>query len=370
MKSCQRLCISIIAISTCLWLVFFYTRTANYFNYDNDKEGNPLKTKLFVKRCTYADVLERISKTHVAKCNKGIMTPKRHTGIIRTVTRKVQFVNSTAMTHVKMSMECYKELPKCLIIGIQKCGTLALAEFLRIHPDIAIDARQTYFFSSNYSKGLTWYLDKLPCSQKGQITMERTPQYFYMRESPWRVFSARRDMKLLIIVCNPVKRTISNFAMAQYRNREHRNARFEEEVFNINEKNFTVNDNSLYVDKSRYAKHLQKWLEYFPRSQLHVIDGQRFTQFPAQELTKIERFLGLRPYINQSCFVYNKRSGFYCLRNNTDVSSVTNIKCLPPTKGRPHPLIGKTYLERLKQYFSPQNDVFFNLIMMKNWFQW
>ncbi|GIY86041.1 heparan sulfate glucosamine 3-O-sulfotransferase 2 [Caerostris darwini] len=50
-----------------------------------------------------------------------------------------------------------KRLPQALIIGVKKCGTRALLEFLRVHPDIRASGPETHFFDRHYQRGLEWY---------------------------------------------------------------------------------------------------------------------------------------------------------------------------------------------------------------------
>ncbi|GFY63766.1 heparan sulfate glucosamine 3-O-sulfotransferase 3B1 [Trichonephila inaurata madagascariensis] len=50
-----------------------------------------------------------------------------------------------------------KRLPQALIIGVKKCGTRALLEFLRLHPDIRATGPETHFFDRFYDRGLEWY---------------------------------------------------------------------------------------------------------------------------------------------------------------------------------------------------------------------
>lgn len=50
-----------------------------------------------------------------------------------------------------------KRLPQALIIGVKKCGTRALLEFLRVHPDVRASGPETHFFDRHYHRGLEWY---------------------------------------------------------------------------------------------------------------------------------------------------------------------------------------------------------------------
>ena len=113
---------------------------------------------------------------------------------------------------------CLKQLPKALIIGAPKCGTAALSEFLSHHQDIAIDAkRELRFFSYNYDKGLDWYKDNLPCSAPGQTVIERSSNYIRTEhgvvERVWNLNPKMKKMKLVLNVCEPDRRSISQYAM-------------------------------------------------------------------------------------------------------------------------------------------------------------
>ena len=50
-----------------------------------------------------------------------------------------------------------RRLPDVIIIGVKKCGTRALLEFLRVHPDVRAPGPEVHFFDRHYDKGLDWY---------------------------------------------------------------------------------------------------------------------------------------------------------------------------------------------------------------------
>lgn len=50
-----------------------------------------------------------------------------------------------------------QRLPLAIVIGVKKCGTRALLEFLRLHPDVRAAGPETHFFDRNYARGLDWY---------------------------------------------------------------------------------------------------------------------------------------------------------------------------------------------------------------------
>ena len=50
-----------------------------------------------------------------------------------------------------------RRLPDVIIIGVKKCGTRALLEFLRAHPGVRAPGPEVHFFDRHYDKGLAWY---------------------------------------------------------------------------------------------------------------------------------------------------------------------------------------------------------------------
>lgn len=56
-----------------------------------------------------------------------------------------------------------------------------------------------------YCRGL------MPKALDGQIVMEKTPRYFVTVETPARVHAMSQDVKLIVVVRDPVTRAISDY---------------------------------------------------------------------------------------------------------------------------------------------------------------
>ena len=130
--------------------------------------------------------------------------------------------------------------------------------------------------------------------------------------------------KLILVVCEPVRRAISHFAMSVERNKLP-NTTFEKHVFK----------------KQRGVRKFR--------------NGDNLKIRPWQEVTAFQQFLELKPYIKQEDFVYNSTKGFYCYRKGAEKRE----RCLSPSKGRKHPEINKDDREILTKYFKPYNELFF-----------
>ncbi|XP_029639059.1 putative uncharacterized protein DDB_G0277255 [Octopus sinensis] len=250
-----------------------------------------------------------------------------------------------------------KKLPQAIIIGVKKCGTRALLEYLRLHPDMKGTGPEPHFFDRHYYKGLEWYRKKMPATIDGQMTIEKTPSYFITKEVPKRIFNMSKEMKILVIVRDPVTRAISDYTQLASK-RMNQMKRFEELAF--------LNTSTRIVDTSRniirigvYAKFLERWLHYFPLSQMHFVSGEQLISDPAQELSLVQDFLGLKRIISEKHFYFNETKGFPCVKK---AEGSGHPHCLGKTKGRPHPTVDPTILKRLRDFYRPFNTKFYQMV--------
>ncbi|XP_041432447.1 flocculation protein FLO11-like [Xenopus laevis] len=293
------------------------------------------------------------------------MIPESHTGALEKDTQE----SSTAEEELNriFPVNCTpeygeKKLPQAIIIGVKKGGTRALLEALRAHPDVRAVGVEPHFFDRNYEKGLEWYRDLMPRTIDGQITMEKTPSYFVTNEAPQRIHSMAKDTKLIVVVRNPVTRAISDYTQTLSKKPEI--PTFEVLAF----KNRTLG----LIDASWsalrigiYALHLESWMQYFPLSQILFVSGERLISNPAEELAKVQDFLGLRRIITEKHFYFNKTKGFPCLKKPEDTGAP---RCLGKSKGRTHPKIDPDVIQRLRKFYKPFNSMFYQ--MTGEDFQW
>lgn len=256
--------------------------------------------------------------------------------------------------------KCIKRLPQAIIAGIQKCGTTALLKFLDAHPQIAgcLTPAETMYFSVHYNKPLDWYKNLMPCSYSNQVTMEKSPPYFYRGFCADRIRKMDPKTKILLIVKDPVVRTESMYAMIKG---QLRGTSFETAV-TINNRT-AINTKTRLITFSQYPRYMGAWLRNFGQDQILVVDGHNFQVNPAEELGIIEKFLGIGTYFTEDKFLYNETKGQYCL-----MTSEKGIQCLSPKKGRKHPVYGSGVRKLLEDYFRPMNEKFFQMINRR--FDW
>lgn len=250
-----------------------------------------------------------------------------------------------------------RQLPTALIIGVKKGGTRALLEFLRLHPDIRAAGSEVHFFDHYYAKGFHWYRRKMPPTLEGQITMEKTPSYFVTPEAPRRVQHMNPGTKLIVVVRDPVTRAISDYT--QVKSKRVKMLRFEDLAF-LNESQ-VVDMTWSPLRIGVYARHLERWLQYFPLSQLLFVSGERLIADPVTEMTRVQDFLGIKRVICEKHFYFNATKGFPCLLKSEERATP---HCLGKNKGRSHPHIEPVAIERLRDFYRPFNQRFYQLTGM------
>ena len=250
-----------------------------------------------------------------------------------------------------------KHLPDCILIGERKTGTTALLHFLKQHPQIKAADREVHYFdrSRNYKHGINWYRKQMKPAKDSEITFEKSPRYFRTPWSPKRISGMNPNIKLLLLVTDPIKRAVSDFHFCMssdwkggFDNHEYKT--FDEYILRGTDK---VDATFAPIVRSLYDVSMENWLNYFNLSNFHILDGDSFVQHnPSKELQKIEKFLGIKPYFTNHMFFYSKSKGFYCL---------TDPGCLH-FGGKPHPAVTEPVGKRLRKFFEPHNQKFYDLV--------
>ena len=256
-----------------------------------------------------------------------------------------------------------RRLPTTIIIGSRKAGTRAVLEYIALHPDVVVAGREILFFTNHYSKGLDFYRDEMPCSKPNEMTIEKTPAYILSDETPERIYAMNKDIKLVLVVRDPVQRTISDYVQFKVRDRisQVNNRSIEEVAFLPNSMEPDVNFDA--VKWSIYYKYFSNYLQYFSMDQMHILDGDVLTANPYKEINKLETFLGLENKIKERDFYWNETKGFYCYKKPSGINH-----CFANEKGRPHPDVHPDYLREMYRFFEPLNEKFFTQIGQR--FDW
>ena len=149
--------------------------------------------------------------------------------------------------------------PTFLYIGTSKAGSTWLFNALSIHPDVYLAASKgLYYFDSHFENGAAWYLRQFADAREQRAIGEISHSYLSSPQTPSRIAAVNRAMRLLVCLREPVDRAFSDY-LDLVKNGQHQGT-FE----------FALERFPRLVERGRYATHLDRYLEEFPREQLHV----------------------------------------------------------------------------------------------------
>ena len=191
-------------------------------------------------------------------------------------------------------------LPTFLILGAQKCGTTALHALLSQHHEICMSApKETNFFNLHFDKGVSYYRRTFFSSWKGQNAAgEATPTYLFLPYIPRRVRKTLPEVKMLVILRDPVQRAFSHWWMNTTHGRETSN--FRDAI--RNSLKFSDEDIAnakmcgwFYLQIGYYAEQLKRYFRAFPRERFHIIFDRQLKENAEATLMEIHRFIGVSP---------------------------------------------------------------------------
>ena len=251
----------------------------------------------------------------------------------------------------------YGARPKFLIIGVQKGGTTSLYSYLAVHPQIrAAIIKEVHYFDFYYPCGEAWYLAHFVPERwllDGQLTGEASPEYIFSPFAAERVAAFDPDMKLIVMLRNPVERAYSQYQMSLRREREtlpfaEALAQEPERLKNERERMgaeraFARGGSHIhqsYQLKGHYAEQLETWFKFFPREQLLVLESEAFYRDPAAAYAQTIRFLDLPEHR---------------LKNYRNVNNWGYSNLEPAIR------------EQLEAYFAPHNARLEELLGRKFW---
>jgi hypothetical protein len=208
-------------------------------------------------------------------------------------------------------------LPTFLVVGGQRCGTTSMYKTLVQHPAVlpAGLRKGIHYFDVNYQRGPGWYRAHFPLEASmrrvarstGAVpqTGESSPYYGVHPLAAERIARDLPDVKLLLLMRDPVERAWSAYA--------HESARgFETESF---ERALELEDERLagqeerlradpaaeseqlrhhgYVRRGRYIEQLERLAGLVGRDRLLAVDSQDFFVDPVPAFSRVTEFLGL-----------------------------------------------------------------------------
>jgi hypothetical protein len=207
-------------------------------------------------------------------------------------------------------------LPGFLIVGAQRCGTTSMYRTLSQHPAVrkAVLHKGVHYFDMNYERPIGWYRAHFPLAAgigrarpaAGQpLTFESSPYYMFHPLAADRIATDLPDVKLLVLLRDPVERAYSAYAHERARGFEsepfERALELEASRLDGEATRIAVDPGYLshshqhhaYVGRGQYIEQLERLERLFGRERIHVVDSGDFFVKPEPVYDSVLDFLGL-----------------------------------------------------------------------------
>jgi hypothetical protein len=177
-------------------------------------------------------------------------------------------------------------LPNFLIIGAAKSGTTSLAHYLRAHPQAFMPRFEPHYFTAErrWKLGQAWYESQFKEAGDAVAVGEKSASYSrhpLYQGVPGRVAALLPNARVVYLVRHPLQRMRSEYLHRLLNGKETRS---------LDE---AVRADPSYLDTSRYALQIDRYLEHFPEEQLLVLTAERLRHDRREALDRVLELLGL-----------------------------------------------------------------------------
>ena len=200
----------------------------------------------------------------------------------------------------------------CIVAGVNKCGTTSLYRYLTDHPEVCGSAvKETHFFFDyvtsdsdlsyeNYRRNFDRF------NSNCRVMVEASPGYFTSGAGvAKRIASVLPDVKLIIMLREPIDRLYSYFRSAQVYDNYARDMlspysfdRFVREALDLAAGSGARDKQEIEfvraIGQGSYASHAKKLHDVFRDSQIMYVFFEDFCQSPGNWMKDVSRFLGIR----------------------------------------------------------------------------
>src|SRR5438270_4851605 len=189
-----------------------------------------------------------------------------------------------------------------IVAGAQKSGTTALHYFLKKHPKIALPDRQEIHFFDDEEIFARQPVDYELLHRhfrpiaRSTVTGEVTPSYLYWKPAMERIANYNPQIKLVILLRNPIDRAFAHWNMQRFKGREFLDFldALKEEPRRIAKPLLIESRRFAYVDRGFYSGQLERVFKFFPREQVHLVKFETFRDRKQETLDSIFDFLGVK----------------------------------------------------------------------------
>ena len=277
--------------------------------------------------------------------------------------------------------------PNFMIVGAAKAGTTSLAYYLAQHPDIFMSAKkETRFFSQEYEKGIDFYRNNYFSDVFSEKMAGEADVTYFMRPFVARKIKAElADIKIIIILRNPVERAYSGYLMARRGARKEKrpflevlreNKRQLEEYYKLvkntlsekeaEEKYQLISWKSELLQCGHYYENITRFISCFGESNVKILHFKQLVDDAPAVCEEVFRFFNVDPcqridytiknqYRSKNRFYLNKIIPSWIKRKSVK-ALVSKIKIARPQQQPPvKPVINAEEKKWLIDYYRQPN---------------
>ncbi len=206
--------------------------------------------------------------------------------------------------------ETRRPLLDFLIAGVQKAGTSALGSFLYQHPELCMSVpKEVHLFDApDYSRDWTpAQIDQRyrPCfahCDAGTLRGEATPIYLFLPEIAGELKRYNPDLKVIVLLRDPVERAVSHYYMEKNRDMERLPLWLAllAEPFRLRRPEDTSHADShlrrhSYRRRGLYSLQLRNLYRHFDRGRVLIVRAEDLLHHHEAVLRRVFAFLGVSP---------------------------------------------------------------------------
>jgi len=189
------------------------------------------------------------------------------------------------------------------IVGAPKAGTTSLYHYLNEHPQVEMSSqKEPDYFSDKaihkqgmyYGKNRVNTLDKyesLFVQKESVVYGEGSVSYLFYDNVAEDIKKYNPNAKIIIMLRNPIERAFSHYLM------DYRLGLISDSFENILAKKSKHKNAHLfyqqYIEVSKYAKQIQRYLDFFEKDNILVIDYEDFKKNVSKTVDQVYSFLNI-----------------------------------------------------------------------------
>lgn len=188
-----------------------------------------------------------------------------------------------------------------IVVGVQKAGTTALFDYLGDSSSVALSKiKEVHFFDD---ETVDWsspdygpYHAQFDTAGSAPLRGEATPIYLYWPQSLERIAAYNPDIRLIVMLRDPVERAWSHWRMEYSRGVETRAFSWciregRQRLFAA--KPWGVHREFSYVERGFYGEQIERLFSIFPREQILILTADGLRERPSESLGRVADFLGI-----------------------------------------------------------------------------